>query len=221
VIITMDADLQDDPAAIPEMLAKLQSGYDVVSGWKQKRYDPITKTLPSKLWNLMTSMLAGIRLHDFNCGFKAYSAEAAKSLDIYGERHRYLPVLAHWDGFKVGEMPVPHHPRKFGKSKYGSMMRFFYGLFDMVTIMFLRNYMKSPLHFFGLFGMLLGFCGVCVLGYFGVQWAITGNLHMRPLMILAIGALILGFQFISIGLIGEMITQAAPKNTYLIKDSLE
>jgi glycosyltransferase involved in cell wall biosynthesis len=221
VIITMDADLQDDPSAIPEMLAKLQSGYDVVSGWKQKRYDPITKTLPSKLWNLMTSMLAGIRLHDFNCGFKAYSAEAAKSLDIYGERHRYLPVLAHWDGFKVGEMPVPHHPRKFGKSKYGSMMRFLYGSFDMLTILFLRNYMKQPLHFFGLLGILLGLCGTAILAYFGVQWALSGALHMRPLIILALGAIIVGFQFISLGLIGEMITQASPKNTYLIKDSLE
>ncbi|MDD5675833.1 MAG: glycosyltransferase family 2 protein [Chitinivibrionales bacterium] len=221
VVVTMDADLQDDPVAIPAMLKMLDGGYDMISGWKQLRHDPITKTLPSKLWNVMTSFLSGLRLHDFNCGFKAYRAAVARSLDIYGERHRYLPVLAHWDGFNVGEMAVPHHPRKFGKSKYGSMMRFFYGLFDMLTILFLRNYMKSPLHFFGLAGMMLGFLGSGILAYFGVVWMMTGVFHIRPLVLLALGAIIVGFQFISLGLIGEMITQAAPKNTYLVKDSLE
>ena len=116
----MDADLQDDPVAIPEMLKKIDEGWDVVNGWKKKRYDPITFTLPSKIWNFATSILSGVKLHDFNCGFKAYRAEAAKSLDIYGDRHRYLPALAFWDGFRVTEIPVPHHARKYGKSKYVS-----------------------------------------------------------------------------------------------------
>jgi glycosyltransferase involved in cell wall biosynthesis len=219
VIITMDADLQDDPAVIPDMVKLLDSGYDVISGWKKKRYDPITKTLPSKVWNLVTSMLAGIRLHDFNCGFKAYRAEAAKSLEIYGERHRYLPVLAHWNGYRVTEMVVPHHPRKFGKSKYG-LGRGLKGIFDLLTLLFLRKYMKNPLHFFGLLGLVLGSLGAVVLAYFGVEWIVTRQMHIRPLVLLSTVAIIMGIQFISIGLIGEMITHAGPKNTYTIKDTL-
>jgi glycosyltransferase involved in cell wall biosynthesis len=220
VIITMDADLQDDPAAIPDMLAKLDEGYDLVSGWKKVRHDPINKTLPSKVWNLMTSTIAGVRLHDFNCGFKAYRSEVAKNLEIYGERHRYLPVLAHWDGFKVTETPVPHHARKFGKSKYG-FSRFFKGIFDLLTIVFLRRYTKNPLHFFGLLGLLVGMAGAAVLAYFGVEWIVTGTMHLRPLMVLSMGAIIMGIQFVSIGLLGEMITHAAPRNTYRIREGLE
>ena len=219
VIVTMDADLQDDPAAIPDMVKMLDSGYDVVSGWKKKRYDPITKTLPSKAWNAVTSLVAGVRLHDFNCGFKAYRAEAAKALEIYGERHRYLPVLAHWNGCRIAEMVVPHHPRKFGKSKYG-FGRGLKGIFDLLTLLFLRKYMKNPLHFFGLFGALLVFLGGAVLAYFGVEWAITRQMHIRPLVLLSMGAIIMGIQFVSIGLIGEMITHSSQKNTYSIKETL-
>jgi glycosyltransferase involved in cell wall biosynthesis len=219
IIITMDADLQDDPAVIPDMVKLLDSGYDVVSGWKKKRYDPITKTLPSKVWNLATSLVAGVRLHDFNCGFKAYRAEAAKGLEIYGERHRYLPVLAHWNGYRVTEMVVPHHPRKFGKSKYG-FGRGLKGIFDLLTLLFLRKYMKNPLHFFGLLGLVFASLGTVVLAYFGVEWIVTRQMHIRPLVLLSMGAIIMGIQFISIGLIGEMITHASPRNTYTIKDSL-
>jgi glycosyltransferase involved in cell wall biosynthesis len=219
VIVTMDADLQDDPAVIPDMVKMLDSGYDVVSGWKKKRYDPVTKTVPSKIWNLATSLFAGIRLHDFNCGFKAYRAEAAKGLEIYGERHRYLPVLAHWNGYRVTEMVVPHHPRKFGKSKYG-FGRGFKGIFDLLTLLFLRKYMKNPLHFFGLVGLVFAGLGAGVLAYFGVEWIVTQQMHIRPLVILSLGAIIMGIQFISIGLIGEMITHASPRNTYSIKDTL-
>jgi glycosyltransferase involved in cell wall biosynthesis len=219
IIVTMDADLQDDPAVIPDMVKMLDSGYDVVSGWKKKRYDPITKTVPSKIWNLATSLFAGIRLHDFNCGFKAYRAEAAKGLEIYGERHRYLPVLAHWNGYRVTEMVVPHHPRKFGKSKYG-FGRGFKGIFDLLTLLFLRKYMKNPLHFFGLVGLVFAGLGAGVLAYFGVEWIITRQMHIRPLVLLSLGAIIMGIQFISIGLIGEMITHASPRNTYSIKDTL-
>ncbi|MDR2692988.1 MAG: glycosyltransferase family 2 protein [Chitinispirillales bacterium] len=204
-VITMDADLQDDPAAIPEMLAKLEEGWDVVSGWKKVRHDPLGKTFPSKIWNAMTSMAAGLKLHDFNCGFKAYRAGAAKRLEIYGDRHRYLPALAHWDGCRVTEIAVPHHARKFGKSKYGAW-RMFNGAMDMLTLLFLKRYMKSPMHFFGILGMLLIAVGAGVLGYFGVMWALTGAMRLRPLTLLAIGAMVMGVQFISIGLIGEMIT---------------
>jgi glycosyltransferase involved in cell wall biosynthesis len=219
VIITMDADLQDDPAAIPGMLALLDEGWDLVSGWKKKRYDPLVFTLPSKIWNTVTSMIAGVQLHDFNCGFKAYAGPVAKSLEIYGERHRYLPVLAHWDGYKVTEMVVPHHARKFGKSKYG-VSKFFKGIFDLLTLLFLRKYMKNPLHFFGILGALVGLAGFAVLGYFAVLWGITHELHIRPLMLGAMGAVIMGIQFVSIGLVGEMITNSAPRNTYTVRESL-
>jgi glycosyltransferase involved in cell wall biosynthesis len=218
-IVTMDADLQDDPAAIVDMLALLDKGYDVVSGWKKKRYDPLTKTLPSKLWNFATSLVAGVKLHDFNCGFKAYRAAAAKSLEIYGERHRYLPVLAAWNGYKITEMVVPHHPRKFGKSKYG-FGRGVKGIFDLLTLLFLRKYMKNPLHFFGLLGLVFAALGGAVLAYFGVEWIVVRQIHIRPLMLLSMGAIIMGIQFMSIGLIGEMITHAAPRNTYQIKETL-
>jgi len=221
IIITMDADLQDDPTAIPEMVAKLEEGWDVVSGWKKVRHDPIGKTLPSKVWNIFTSMLCGLKLHDFNCGFKAYRSDAAKSLDIYGDRHRYLPALAHWDGFKVTETVVPHHPRKFGKSKFGAG-RMFNGAMDMITLLFLKRYLKSPMHFFGLVGLILIFAGMGVLGYFGVMWALTGLMRIRPLTVLALGSMIMGIQFISIGLIGEMITHSQQtKREFSIREILE
>jgi len=219
-IITMDADLQDDPAAIPEMIAKLDEGWDVVSGWKKVRHDPLGKTFPSKIWNAMTSMAAGLKLHDFNCGFKAYRGGAAKSLEIYGDRHRYLPALAHWDGCKVTEIVVPHHARKFGKSKYGAW-RMFNGAMDMITLLFLKRYMKSPMHFFGILGMLLIAAGVGVLGYFGVMWAVTGIMRIRPLTLLAIGSMVMGVQIISIGLIGEMITNTMQaRRQYSVREKL-
>lgn len=221
IIVTMDADLQDDPVAIPDMIAKLNEGWDVVSGWKKIRHDPFGKTVPSKVWNIMTSMAAGLKLHDFNCGFKAYRSAAAKNLDIYGERHRYLPALAHWDGCRVTEAVVPHHARKFGKSKYGAW-RMFNGAMDMITLLFLKRYMKSPMHFFGILGMLLILVGTGILGYFGVHWAIYGAMKIRPLTILAIGSMVMGVQFISIGLIGEMITNSLQsRRQYTIREKLE
>jgi glycosyltransferase involved in cell wall biosynthesis len=220
VIVTMDADLQDDPAGIAPMLDKLNEGWDLVSGWKKRRQDPITKTVPSKVFNLVTSMVAGVRLHDFNCGFKAYRAHVAKSLDIYGDRHRYLPVLAHWDGYRVAEMVVRHHPRKYGKTKYG-LNRFSHGFFDLLTLVFLRRYLKNPLHFFGLLGIVLVLAGCAILGYFGVRWIVTGQMHIRPLVLLSVGAIIMGIQFFSIGLIGEMITHTFPAKAYGIREILE
>jgi len=219
IIVTMDADLQDDPTAIPDMLAKLDEGWDLVSGWKKKRYDPITFTAPSKLWNIATSMLSGVKLHDFNCGFKAYRAQAAKSLEIYGDRHRYLPALAHWDGYKVTEVPVPHHARKFGRSKYG-FSKFFNGIFDMLTLLFLKRYLKSPLHFFGMIGLFALLIGTLILGYFGVNWIVTREMHIRPLILLSLGALIVGIQFLSFGFLAEMMTHQFRNDEYKVRDRL-
>ena len=162
IIVTMDADLQDDPAGIAPLLAKLDEGYDLVSGWKKVRHDPASFTIPSRIWNFATSIVAGVRLHDFNCGLKAYRSETAKSLEIYGERHRYLPVLAHWDNWRVAEIPVTHHARRFGKSKYG-FSKFFKGFLDLLTLLFLRRYLRNPLHFFGLVGFLFMIIGGLVL----------------------------------------------------------
>lgn len=219
IIVTMDADLQDDPAAIPAMLEQLEKGFDLVSGWKKKRHDPLSKTLPSKLFNSVVSIMSGVHLHDFNCGFKVYRAQTAKNLEIYGERHRFLPVLAHWDGAKVTELPVPHHARKFGKSKFG-LERLTNGLLDLITLLFLRKYLKRPLHFFGLLGIVLAGSGCAVLGYFGIQWIITNEMRIRPLVLLSVGAVIMGIQFVSIGLIGEMITNASERNSYGIREEL-
>jgi hypothetical protein len=166
------------------------------------------------------SFITGVKLHDLNCGFKAYRAVVAKGLDIYGERHRYLPALAHWDGYKVTEMPVPHHPRKFGTSKYG-FSKFFKGTFDLLTILFLRKYLKNPMHFFGMIGILLAISGCAVLAYFGVEWLVTRHMHLRPLILLSIGSVIMGIQFISIGLIGELITNVTHHDTYTIREFLE
>ncbi len=220
IIITMDADLQDDPEAVPDMLRLIDEGWDVVSGWKKKRYDPVlSKNMPSKLFNFVTSMASGLKLHDFNCGFKCYRAEAAKSLEIYGERHRYLPALAFWNGYRVTEMPVTHHPRKFGKSKYG-LNRFINGFLDLLTLMFLKKYMKNPLHLFGFVGFFILFVSLGVLGYFGVQWAMTGEMHIRPLTLLSVGGVITGIQFISLGLIGEMIANNGSRDNYTIREEL-
>ena len=152
-VITLDSDLQDDPREILDLLAKLEEGFDLVSGWKKERKDPISKRLPSKLFNLTTRLLTGIRIHDFNCGLKAYRKRVVKSLDLYGGMHRYIPVLAGRKGFKVTEMPVNHRPRKYGESKFGKE-RYFRGLFDLFTVRFLSRYTRRPLHLFGLFGVV-------------------------------------------------------------------
>lgn len=219
-IITMDADLQDDPTAIPGLVKKIEQGFDLVSGWKKERLDPVfTKNIPSKVFNFVVSSMSGLKLHDFNCGFKIYRKETAKSLDIYGERHRFLPVLALWNGYKVGEYPVPHHQRIYGKSKFG-VNRFFNGAFDLATLLFLKKYMRSPLHFFGMIGFLLIGLGMGILAYFGVVWAITLQLHIRPLLLLGVASVIVGVQFFSIGLIGEMITNVVGERKYTVKKTI-
>ena len=223
-VITMDADLQDDPAEISNLIDKLNEGYDLVSGWKKKRYDPITKTLPSKFFNYVTSLTSGIKLHDFNCGLKGYRKEVVKSLHVYGEMHRYLPALAHWMGFKVTEIVVQHHARKYGKSKFG-MSRFVKGFLDLLTVLLTTKYFKRPLHFFGTTGSLLTFAGLILNIYLTIEWFLGKTyLSNRPLALFGIALIIVGVQFISMGLIGEMITKIIiekNKNNYGIKDILK
>ncbi len=218
VIITMDADLQDDSGEIPKFIKKLDEGYDLVSGWRFKRQDPISKTLPSKIFNYLTSMLTGLSIHDFNCGFKAYRKEVVKDIELYGELHRYIPVLAHWKGYEIGEIKVRHHPRAHGKSKYG-MVRLFRGFTDLLTVMFLTRYMKKPLHLFGAIGLLLFLLGLIVNIYFVVLWALGRGGWVRPLLLLGVLLMLIGFQIVSTGLIGEIIvsTRGKTDESYTIK----
>ena len=218
VVITMDADLQDDPGEISNLLKKIDDGYDLVSGWKKVRHDPFLKRQTSKIYNYFTSLFSGIRLHDFNCGLKAYRAEVVKTMNVYGELHRYLPVIAHRNGYMVTEIPVKHHPRRFGTSKYG-VARFTRGAFDLMTITFLTRYKKRPLHLFGSWGMLSTFGGFIILLYLALQKILfDAHLSNRPLLFLGLLMVIIGVQFFSIGLLGEMITEArAESDNYIIK----
>lgn len=221
IIITMDADLQDDPNEIPEMIKKLNDGYDLVSGWKKKRHDSISKKLPSKLFNFVTSKLAGIKLHDFNCGLKAYKREVIETIQVYGEMHRFLPVLAHWQGFKVGEIPVKHHPRVYGNTKFG-IRRFFNGFLDLITVLFLTRYRTSPLHIFGMLGLFVFLIGFIIEAYFTIFWFTGGNIGTRPLFFLGILLIIVGVQFIVFGLLGEMLTaDFVEKVQYSYKEIIE
>lgn len=219
VIVTMDADLQDDPAEIPNLIRTLNQGFDLVSGWKKQRHDSITRTLSSKAWNLLTSWISGLRLHDFNCGLKAYRRVTAKSIPCYGEMHRYLLALAHWRGFRVTEIPVNHYPRRFGKSKFG-WSRFLRGLLDLLTISFLSRYTRRPLHLFGPLGVLLLLLGLSINSYFLVRWMIVHEMHIRPLILFAFGAMLMGIQFISLGLLAEMIAHKGQPEEYLIAEQI-
>jgi glycosyltransferase involved in cell wall biosynthesis len=205
MVITMDADLQDDPAEIPGFIKKLESGLDLVSGWKKKRHDPISKTVPSKLFNLATRILTGIKIHDFNCGIKAYRKAVIKAIPVYGELHRYLPVLAHWQGFKVGEIIVQHHARKFGKTKFG-FRRFLSGFFDLLTVLFITRYGQKPLHLFGFVGLLSMFLGFSISLYLTILWFQGHGIGQRPLLFLGVLLVIVGVQSFTLGFIGEMLT---------------
>ena len=208
-IITMDADLQDDPSEITNLVQKLEEGFDLVSGWKKNRKDPLSKKLPSKLFNFITRLFTGVRIHDFNCGLKIYRKAVIKTLEIYGGRHRYIPALAGQKKFKVAEIVVNHRPRLHGETKYGGS-RFFPGLFDLISILFLSRYTQSPLYFFGkigLFTFLIGLgvdCYVIYLKYF------LGEPFAKHMALLMLGVLIIviGIQFFSIGLVGEMIANS-------------
>ncbi|TAK67807.1 MAG: glycosyltransferase, partial [Bacteroidetes bacterium] len=220
-IVTMDADLQDDPAEIPSLINELKKGYDLVSGWKKKRHDPISKTVPSLFFNFVTSVMTDIKLHDFNCGLKAYRKEVIKSVKIYGELHRYIPVLAHWQGFKVTEIPVQHHARKYGKTKFG-IGRFWKGFLDLLTVLFTTRYMQRPLHLFGFWGSVSAFAGFIICLYLVIlKFTPPGiALSNRPLFLAGVLLIIVGVQFISLGLLGEMITKTRleAEEEYSIKE---
>ena len=205
IVITMDADLQDDPAEIPNLIKALDDGLDLVTGWKFPRHDPITKRLPSKVINWLTGYLTGVKVHDMNCGLKAYRSEVIKGLQLYGEQHRFIPALAHAGGFRVGEIKVHHHPRKFGHTKFGAK-RFVEGLFDLLTVLFITRYIRKPLHFFGIAGLALLLLGGGAMAYLVAGWFMGHWIGDRPLFILSVLLIIIGIQFISIGLLGEMLT---------------
>ncbi len=211
IIFTLDADLQDDPAEIPRFLAKLEEGYDLISGWKRVRYDPWHKVLPSRVFNYIVRKVTGLALHDVNCGFKAYRCEVIREIDVYGELHRFIPVLAHWRRFRVGEIEVGHRARKYGHSKYG-VSRFFRGLMDLMTVTFLLRYSKKPSHFFGKLGVIFFGAGFVICAYLSFLWLMTalGYMHEkigdRPLLSLGVLLLVMGVQFFATGLIAELVT---------------
>ncbi len=204
IVITLDADLQDDPEEIPGMVARLEEGYDLVSGWKKHRRDPWTKKLPSRIFNIVTSWVTGIRLHDFNSGFKVYRREVVDGIEIHGELHRYIPVLASRMGWRISEHEVRHHPRRFGRSKFGTS-RFVNGFLDLLLVMFLSGRHRSPLHVFGRLGVFFLVVGGGLLCYMAGLWVVEEKLRVRPLLIGAVILVILGIQFISMGLLAEMI----------------
>lgn len=210
IIITIDADLQDDPHEIPKFLDALEDDFDLVSGWKEDRKDPIGKTLPSKFFNYVTSKASGLKLRDFNCGFKAYRREVVQDLDVYGELYRYIPVVVHSKGFRVGEIPVSHRSRRFGKSKYG-FERFVRGPLDLLTILFLITFRRRPLHLFGPIGVLVGSVGFLIDLYLAILWFQGQFIGDRPLLLLGTLMIIVGVQILIFGLLGEMIAAAAYK----------
>jgi glycosyltransferase involved in cell wall biosynthesis len=220
IVVTMDADLQDDPMEIPNLVAEIESGVDLVSGWKKNRYDPISKTLPSKFFNTVTSLMSGIKLHDFNCGLKGYRREVVDAITIYGELHRFIPVLAGWEGFRVGEIEVRHSKRKYGKSKYGAR-RFLNGFFDLITVMFVTRRALNPLHFFGRIAFVLFVLGLIPLTVFFFQWLGGAGLRIRPVMLLGFVLIIVSLQIGAIGLLAEMISSRTAKNSrYVLKEYL-
>lgn len=222
VIITMDGDLQDSPDEIPELRRILLEGdYDIVSGWKKKRYDnTLTKNIPSKFFNWVTRRVSKIQLHDFNCGLKAYRNKVVKSIEVYGEMHRYIPVIAKWSGFKkVGEKVVEHRPRKYGVTKFG-WERFVNGFLDLVSISFVGRFAKRPMHFFGLWGTIFFLAGIGIAIYLIVSKLIDFNFALtnRPGFYLALTAIIIGIQLFLAGFIGELISRNAPgRNSYLVE----
>ncbi|HZW38626.1 MAG TPA: glycosyltransferase family 2 protein [Ignavibacteriaceae bacterium] len=219
VVITMDADLQDDPNEIGNLLKKMEEGYDLVSGWKKVRHDPFIKRTSSKFFNFATRIMSGIKIHDFNCGLKAYKKPVTENIKVYGELHRYMPVLADWQGFKVSEVPVKHHERRYGKTKFG-ISRFFKGFIDLVTVFFTTRYIKRPMHFFGFLGALSFVVGILVNAFLTYQWLFKDMpLSNRPLLFLGMLLIIVGIQFFSVGLLGEMLVHnSMDEKEYVIKD---
>jgi glycosyltransferase involved in cell wall biosynthesis len=223
VVITMDGDLQDDPKEIPRFLEALGGDQDLISGWKRRRHDPVTKTAPSRLFNFVVRRTTGIPLHDFNCGFKAYRLEVLEELKLYGELHRFIPVMAFWKGFRIGELEVEHHPRRFGRSKFGAG-RLFKGMLDFLKVMFLTRYMQRPLQFFGILGLGVWFLGI--IGFLYILALKVEGQHVfqthGPLLFLSGIAIISGIQLFMLGLVGEMLRHYAfrPSEEYSVKRQL-
>jgi glycosyltransferase involved in cell wall biosynthesis len=205
VVVTIDADLQDDPAEIPQLLAKLDEGFDLVSGWKTKRNDPWTRRFFSRIFNRVTRLVSGVQLHDVNCGLKAYKADVLRGMRIYGELHRFIPVLASYRGFRVAELPVNHRERQHGRSRYGPE-RYLRGFFDLLSVTFMGRYRHRPLHLFGGIGFLLGVAGFVILIYLTVLKAWGEAIGHRPLLTLGVLLVVVGIQFVSLGLLSELIT---------------
>ncbi len=230
VIITMDADLQDSPDEIPELYRRIvEEDYDIISGWKKKRYDPLSKTLPTKLFNAATRKMSGIKLHDFNCGLKAYRKDVIKTIEVYGEMHRYIPVIAKWAGFKkIGEQVVEHRARKYGVTKFG-LSRFVNGFLDLLSIFFVGKFGKRPMHFFGALGVfsfvlgsLMAFWMIAVkLYHIALHTPYKREITEQPLFYIALVAIVVGVQLFLAGFIGELVTRNAPeRNRYLIEKDL-
>lgn len=229
VVITMDADLQDSPDEIPGLVKMItEEGYQLVSGWKKKRRDPISKTIPSKFFNAITRKVSGIKLHDFNCGLKAYDHRVVKHMEVYGEMHRYIPLIAKWNGFyKIGEKAVEHRPRKYGTTKFG-LERFLNGFLDLISVSFVTRFRKRPMHFFGLLGTLSFFFGLVVTLWvtgrklYEIQHHLPArDIVAQPLFFLALVAIVIGTQLFLAGFLAEMIIQVNPKNSdYLIIEKL-
>ena len=224
VVITMDADMQDLPDEIPELRRMIvEENYDLVSGWKKKRYDPLTKTIPTKFFNGVTRRTSGIKLHDFNCGLKAYKLKVVKSIEVYGEMHRYIPVIAKWAGFrKIGEKVVEHRSRKYGTTKFG-WERFINGFLDLATITFVSKFGKRPMHFFGLYGTLFFLFGLLMIIYLVIAKLISLEFALtnRPSFYIAMTTMIIGMQLFLAGFIAELISRNAPeRNVYLVEKKL-
>jgi len=213
-VVTMDADLQDDPAEIPGLIDRLDEGYDLVSGWKQKRQDPLSKTIPSRFFNFVTRAFSGIDIHDFNCGLKAYRREVVKSVRVYGELHRYIPLLAKWAGYRrITEKPVQHHPRKHGETKFG-MERFVRGFLDLITVTFLTRFAVRPMHFFGTLGTLAFVLGLAISLWLSIEKIVYGvYLSDRPMLLFGALLILFGAQMFTTGLLGEMIIRPRMEET--------
>lgn len=213
-VITMDGDLQDDPAEIPALVDILESGYDLVSGWKKKRHDPLSKTIPSRFFNLVTRRITGIPLHDFNCGLKAYRSEVVKAVKVYGELHRYIPMLAKWEGFtRITEKEVRHHARKHGRTKFG-FERYLRGFLDLLTVTFLTRFASRPMHFFGTFGTLAFLAGFLISLWISIDKLVFGQpIGDRPLLLLGIMMILVGVQMFTTGLIGQMLVEPRMQRT--------
>ena len=222
VVITMDADMQDSPDEIPDLYNMImKDGFDLVSGWKKKRYDPLSKTIPTKLYNFVTSKMSGVHLHDMNCGLKAYRGDVVKNIEVYGEMHRYIPVIAKWAGFSnIGEKVVQHRPRKYGVTKFG-LSRFIYGPLDLLSIMFMGKFGKRPMHFFGVIGTFIFFGGLGILAWLSADKILFNAIGIanRPAFYLGILMVIVGIQLFIAGFLGELISRSSSeRNSYKITE---